>query len=86
MYNVYHGSEEKNIKYIIYNTFFWIHNYENKEKNILNIIIYNVSLLCFHNYVSKNAFARRAIFWFSVTYIMHDRSALLILLLVLLLV
>ena len=41
------------------------------KKNIINIII-NIFMffsLCFHNYASKNAFARRAIFSFLVTYI-----------------
>ena len=34
-------------------------NYENmKKKNIINKLICNVFSSCFHNYVSKNAFAR----------------------------
>ena len=40
-----------------------MHNYEDTEKkNIINKLICNVFFSCFHNYLTKNAFAEHVLF------------------------
>ena len=69
-----------NILYIIYIVMHFLDTIiimKTWKKNIINKLICNVFFSCFHNYVSKNAYARHVLFshfWSHIIYSMGSRS------------